>query len=100
MITSLFLIFSASTIIMFVIGYLISKNTKQHLIRWSKYSFHHSILGLLLILLSVFLKTYKGIVFSVGLGIYISHGIEEMYFNHISIKKAFFVFIAKSKKQN
>jgi len=100
MVISIFLIFLASTSIMFVVGYLISKNTKQHLIHWREYSFHHSILGILLILLSFFFKTYKEIVFPIGLGIYISHGFEEIYFNHISIKKAFFVFVTKSKKQN
>jgi hypothetical protein len=35
---------------------------------------------------------------AIGLGMYLSHGLEEMYYNHTPVPAAFFVFITQKPR--
>ena len=52
---------------------------------------HHSVLGVLL--LAVGLIIGNKVVAALGLGIYLGHSAEEIYFNKRNFVKAFFIFV-------
>ncbi len=53
---------------------------------------HHSLIGLVLVVFSIF--TSNTLFLSVGLGIIVGHGFEELYFGHRNLK-AILTFISK-----
>jgi hypothetical protein len=59
--------------------------------RYLKVHVHHSVTGLLLLVIG--LAFMNKIVIGLGLGIYLAQGIEEMYFNKKPFPKAFFILI-------
>lgn len=86
------------TLFTFLIAFL-SRNKFHNVPKFEKYYTHHSLVGVLIMIASFF-TPYFFLFFSIGVGIFLAHGIEEIYFSHSSFVKAFFVFITKSKSQN
>jgi len=60
----------------------------------SHYRIHHSVIGVLIIVIGYYYRNY--IIIALGTGIYVSHVIEEMYFNHATLLHALTIFITKS----
>lgn len=56
-----------------------------------KYHFHHSILGILMLIVGLVLS--NNIIIGVGLGIYLGHVLEEIYFCKTNVFKAFVIFV-------
>lgn len=54
---------------------------------------HHSVFGLILLAIGIIIDSNA--VIAVGLGIYLAHGLEEMYFNKRRFPKAFFIFVTR-----
>ncbi|HEV2339635.1 MAG TPA: hypothetical protein VGT05_02580 [Patescibacteria group bacterium] len=74
---------------------------KSNHTNFRNYHIHHSVVGLLLIVIGFFFAPFYGTVISaVGFGLFVSHGVEELYFNHEKITKAFFIFITKGKEND
>jgi hypothetical protein len=95
------IIFLVSFIITFISGYITHKKTSQNLVHIGKYIIHHSFVGLFLIVISFFVFAYKELLFAIGLGIYLSHTIEEILFNKVNYLRAFFIIITvKAKRDN
>lgn len=60
------------------------------------YIFHHSLFGIILFIVGFFIPSKYGIfISSIGLGTYIAHIIEEVYYCKKRFLKAIFVFITK-----
>jgi hypothetical protein len=59
--------------------------------RYLKVHVHHSVTGL--VILAAGLAFTNKIIIALGLGLYIAHGFEEMYFNKKRFPKAFFILI-------
>lgn len=92
-----------STVVTFIWGLsyskLLSKKSKHT--NFKNYHLHHSIVGVLLLLLGFFLIPFYGTTTAaIGFGIFLSHGLEEIYINHENLPKAFFVFITKGKEND
>lgn len=83
--------------IMFVFTLIFFKSLRKRRLLAGQYIIHHSCWGIVLIILSLFLvpETIKLIVSAVGTGVYLSHIVEEVYFDKTSIWLAPFVFITK-----
>ena len=57
--------------------------------KYLKVHIHHSVYGVILFILGA--VSGNAVILSVGLGIYLAHGAEEMYFDKTSPAKAFFI---------
>ena len=95
MIYNFFVLFIV-TVVTFLYGVLRKKIDKkkdnQFLFKINGYYLHHSLLGLVFMFLSLFKP--DSILFVIGIGIIIGHGLEEIYFGKKDIK-TFFIFISK-----
>lgn len=90
----IFLITTVSLVLTFSLNSLFRKiNKKIDKKRPSKLHVHHSVAGVLL--LAIGIVAGSAAVASTGLGIYLAHGFEEMYFNKRSPAKAFFILITR-----
>lgn len=86
----------------FLISLLFYKNSdrakfrKITLIKIRGYKVHHSVFGLILALGGLLISTpFRYSILEVGLGMYIGHIAEEMYFNKKTFLEAAVVFIEK-----
>lgn len=59
--------------------------------RFTKIHIHHSVWGVLLFIIGIVIGNKA--VAAIGLGIYLGHVAEEIYFNKRNIIKAFFIFV-------
>ncbi|OGG15879.1 hypothetical protein A3D78_02485 [Candidatus Gottesmanbacteria bacterium RIFCSPHIGHO2_02_FULL_39_14] len=63
-------------------------------LRVGRYKIHHSVFGLILVIAGrLITDTFTNILTASGLGMYLSHVIEEMYLNKLNLLKAIFTFI-------
>ncbi len=88
--------------IMFLISLIFYKNSdkakfrKIALLKIAGYKVHHSVFGIVLILLGLLIRIpFRYTISEVGLGVYICHIAEEMYVNKKDIRDAIFVFTEK-----
>ena len=86
---------TAITIVVTVLANPLSKKLSNKVDdkKYLKVHIHHSITGLLT--LAVGLIFANKIVISLGLGMYLAHGLEEMYYNKKHFPKAFFIFVTR-----
>lgn len=93
---NLFLLFVVTSFLTFLYGVLRKKKSiykdNQFLFKIRGYYLHHSLIGLILIMLPLF--KFNIAIFYIGFGIVIGHGFEEIYFGNKDIK-TFFTFISK-----
>lgn len=76
------------------------RNKSKHA-NFKSYHLHHSIVGILMFLIGfTFIPFYGILISAIGFGIFLSHGFEEMYFNHVKFSKAFFIFVTKRKESS
>jgi uncharacterized membrane protein len=61
--------------------------------RYLRVHVHHSVTGLFI--LAVGLAFANTIIVSLGLGMYLAHGLEEMYYNKKPFPVAFFILITR-----
>jgi hypothetical protein len=61
--------------------------------RFLKVHVHHSVTGLLLLIIG--LVFMNKIIISLGLGMYLAHGFEEMCYNKKPFPKAFFILVTR-----
>lgn len=54
---------------------------------------HHSVTGLLICAAGLIMG--NKVVAAIGFGLYLAHGVEEIYYNKRKITKAFFIFITR-----
>jgi hypothetical protein len=66
-------------------------------IRVGEYHIHHSFFALVIMIIGIFIPIYQEITLGIGIGVYISHGLEEYIIHKNSISKSFFVFITREK---
>ena len=90
------------TIVSTVITFAWTFATQKHWKKKNKYAnikkchIHDSLFGVALILIGFFINPfYCTFMCAIGFGIFLSHGFEEMYFNHEKTTKAFFIFVTK-----
>jgi hypothetical protein len=84
------------TIITFIVTFLlnpISKKASKKINpdRFTKIHIHHSVWGVLLFVVGIIIRNDD--VVAIGLGIYLGHVAEEIYFNKRGIVTAFFIFV-------
>ncbi len=86
---------TALTIIVTVLVNPISKKVSKRVDdkRYLKVHVHHSVTGL--VILAAGLAYANKITIALGLGLYLAHGLEEMYFNKQPFPKAFFILITR-----
>jgi hypothetical protein len=75
----------------FTIAWYFKDRIMRHPFMVAGYRIHHSVLGAFLFLVGVLIQ--DAMVRSVGLGIYVSHVFEEMYFNKFGFVKSLSIFI-------
>jgi len=63
--------------------------------KFTKFHIHHSVFGVILFIIGAVIG--NAFILSVGLGLYLAHGVEEVYFNKKHSPKAFFVFVTRAK---
>jgi hypothetical protein len=85
-----------STILTFIYGVWKAKNYskkgRRFLLNIKGYQLHHSILGLIIMVIP--LIKFDIIYFWIGLGIFIGHGLEHIFLGEKNLK-AFFIFFTK-----
>jgi predicted PurR-regulated permease PerM len=86
----IFLITVITLTLTFLLNPIFRKINKK---RSPKLHVHHSVLGVLLLAIGI-IAGNKAFA-AVGLGIYLGHGIEEIYFNKTNLIKAFFIFVTR-----
>jgi len=90
------IIFLITTITTFIYGVWktksYSKKRDRFLFNIKGYQLHHSILGLIIMILP--LIKFDILFFWIGLGIFIGHGFEHIYLGEKNAK-AFFIFVTK-----
>jgi hypothetical protein len=64
-------------------------------IRVEKYHFHHSSFVIGVFLFGYFLPVLKDLFFGIGIGLFISHGLEEHFMNKKPFPGSFFIFITR-----
>ncbi|OGG04038.1 hypothetical protein A2W14_06215 [Candidatus Gottesmanbacteria bacterium RBG_16_37_8] len=70
------------------------KRLSYVVVRVGRYKIHHSVFGLVLIIAGrMITDSFANIMTASGLGMYLSHILEEMYLNNIKLTKAIFTFI-------
>lgn len=93
----IFLITSIALIATFLFDLFFRKTVeKRPFIVGHRYKIHHSVAGMLLF--GAGLSAGNDWILSLGLGMYLAHGFEEMYFNHTRFPEAFFVFVTRAKR--
>jgi hypothetical protein len=58
-----------------------------------KFHIHHSVLGVLLLAIGIIIGNKD--IAAIGLGIYLGHVVEEIYFNKRNVVRAFFIFVTR-----
>ena len=86
------------TIVTLLIAFLMNPLSKKaaRKIQHEKYlrvHVHHSAYGVILFILGVVIGNV--FLLSVGLGLYLAHGAEEIHFNKKRFPKAFFIFVTR-----
>jgi hypothetical protein len=86
------------TIITFIVTFLlnpISKKVSRKINpdRFLKVHIHHSVWGVLLFVIGITVRNDS--VLALGLGIYLGHVAEEVYFNKRNVIKAFFILVTR-----
>jgi hypothetical protein len=61
--------------------------------KYLKVHVHHSITGLFILIVGLIFV--NKIAIAIGLGIYLAHGFEEMYYNKKHFPRAFFILITR-----
>jgi hypothetical protein len=90
----IFIITMFTILLVFLLNPLFKKvNSKVDKKMAPKLHVHHSALGVFLLAIGVIVSNVY--VIAIGLGIYLAHGIEEIYFNKTNPLKAFFVFVSR-----
>jgi uncharacterized membrane protein len=88
----IFLITTITLIVVFLLNPISKKAARKvNHERLLKVHIHHSVSGAVLLIVGVVVGST--IILSIGLGIYLAHGAEEMYFNKKRFPKAFFIFL-------
>ena len=85
-----FLITIITLALTFSLNPLFKKVTRKYP---SKLHIHHSVLGVLLLVIGLVIGNKD--VAAIGLGIYLGHGVEEIYFNKRNVITAFFIFVTR-----
>lgn len=89
-----------SGLLTFVTILLTHKKLSYVAVKVGKYKIHHSVFGLLLIVIGrIADHSMHNLISSAGLGMYISHIFEEWAFNKIRFSKAIFIFITPLQKK-
>jgi hypothetical protein len=89
-----FLITIVTFILTFSLNPLFKKVNKTVYRKTSlKLHVHHSVLGVLLLAIGIIIGNKA--VAALGLGIYLGHVMEEVYFNKRNIVTAFFIFVTR-----
>jgi hypothetical protein len=61
--------------------------------RPSKFHIHHSVTGLFILVAGLLIN--NKVIAAMGIGIYLAHVAEEIYFNKRNVTKAFFILITR-----
>lgn len=61
--------------------------------RYIKVHIHHSVTGMLLLAIGIIIGNRA--VMAIGVGLYVGHVIEEMYFNKRNLITALFIFVSR-----
>lgn len=89
-----FLIAIVAFIVTFLLNPISKKVSKKiNPDRFTKIHIHHSVWGALLFIVGIIIRN-DGVA-AIGLGIYLGHVAEEIYFNKRDILKAFFIFVTR-----
>lgn len=83
-----FLITIITLVLTFSLNPIFKKISKK---RSFKLHIHHSVLGVLLLVIGLIVG--NKVVTAIGLGIYLGHVVEEIYFNKRNVITAFFIFV-------
>jgi Na+/H+ antiporter NhaD/arsenite permease-like protein len=86
------------TILTLIVAFLlnpISKKVSKRVNpdRFTKVHIHHSVWGVLLFVIGIIIG--NDAVAALGLGIYLGHVAEEVYFNKRNVIKAFFILVTR-----
>ena len=86
------------TIITFIVTFLLNPISKKlskkiNPDRFTKVHIHHSVWGVLLFVIGIAIG--NKVIAAIGLGIYLGHVAEEIYFNKRNIVRAFFIFVTR-----
>jgi hypothetical protein len=84
-----------TTVITFFIGYFFYEELHSHPAKLGNRQIHHSLVGISLIVFGLLINKKFGVISAVGLGIYLSHVIEEIYLNKVPPLKAILMFVTK-----
>lgn len=88
----IFLITIITFIVTFVLNPISKKISKKvNPDRFTKVHIHHSVWGVLLLAIGIIIGSK--VVAALGLGIYLGHVAEEMYFNKRGLITAIFIFV-------
>jgi hypothetical protein len=85
-----FLITIITLVVTFFLNPVFKRVSKQ---RPMKLHIHHSVLGVLILVIGIIAS--NKIAIAIGLGIYLGHVMEEMYFNKRSLITALFIFVTR-----
>lgn len=93
---NIFIITLITLVLIFLLN-PVSKKASRHVSyeRFLKVHIHHSVFGIILFIIGAVIG--NAFILSVGLGMYLAHGVEEVYFNKKYSPKAFFVFFTRAK---
>jgi len=89
----IFLITVVVLVLTFLLNPVFKKINKKRPVRPLKLHVHHSVLGVLLLIIGII--TGNKTVTALGLGIYLGHVMEEIYFNKRNFIMAFFIFVTR-----
>ena len=89
------LVILITTLVTFLIGYFFYDYLHLHPAKFGNTQILHSLLGILLIVFGLYVNRTFGVISAIGLGIYLSHIIEEICLNKAPVLKAFLMFITK-----
>jgi hypothetical protein len=86
------------TIIAVVLDFLTHSQSKRLSIkiddkRYIKVHIHHSVTGMLLLAIGMIISNKA--VMAIGVGLYLGHVMEEIYFNKRSLITALFIFVTR-----
>jgi len=89
----IFLITIITLVITFLLNPIFRKINKKRPIKPAGRHIHHSVAGMVLLAIGAIMGSK--IVSSVGLGIYLGHVAEEIYFNKRNLFAAFLIFVTR-----
>lgn len=92
------MLFTFMTVVAFVVTFLLNPVSKKisGMItgkRHARFHIHHSVTGLLIFAAGVIVT--NPVISGIGMGIYLGHVAEEIYFNKTGFVKAFFVLVTR-----